>query len=169
EVRHRNRLTGRYRTNDFRGHDDHQFCIRPGLCLGLEEFTEDWNVADKRNFTEGLAFAVIQKSADCEALAFRQLDFRVDISNRDARNGKSGDRHTVCVIKCTHFRCNLQAYRATRCDRWDKVQQYAKLRELNSDGSLSTDIPALNHRVGELSSREKTRLLAILCQHVRLR
>lgn len=70
EVRQRNGLTGRYRTNNLWRYDDHQFCIRPGLCSGLEEFTEDWNVPDEWNLTERRVFAIIEKSADCEALAF---------------------------------------------------------------------------------------------------
>ena len=65
------------------------FVALPGGIGTLEELAEHRNITQERDLTQILGDAIVEKSADSEALPFRQFHVCLDLSNLKRRNGET--------------------------------------------------------------------------------
>src|SRR5439155_2997213 len=110
--------------------------------------------------------SLIEKSADPEALAVPQFHDGLSVACRDRRQDEAADGDRVRIIERAHLGEDLQSDRVVALDRAGEFQLDAEGLELDRDRSRTCHTGY--DRIGQLSTSQESRRLAVRSQESRL-
>ena len=134
--------------------------------LGLEELTQNRNIAQNRDLGQVARALVIQQPGNGEVLTFPQLDLGLRPAGAQRRDLEPGDGHAVGEVERRHLRCHLQANGSVPRDFRSEPKLDAELLERDRHGVAAA---RLDGRIRELPTGQEVCLLGRQGEQVRLR
>src|SRR6516164_4160161 len=75
---------------------------------GAEQFPQNGNISNSRNFAQLYGGPVVQQTSNSKRLAVFQLDFRLRPAGRKCWHSEPGDGHGITEVQGADFRENVQ-------------------------------------------------------------
>ncbi len=119
------------------------------------------------NFLKGFGLAIVEQTADGEALPFAQFHFRIDLAHIDSRNLESRNLHGIGEVQRTDFGGDLEPDGSAWSNGWNEIEAHSILFELDADRCARAGARgALDHRIRILAAGQEAGLFAVLRQHI---
>src|SRR5262249_52550612 len=132
-----------------------------------KQLSEERDIGEAGNLVQRFRFAIIEKTADREALTIFHLDVRRYAARRKCGDGEALKHQAVCKIERTHFGLDRKLQRAARRHYGRESEPNPEFAELNGHGAEPC-AAALQGRIGKLAAREKAGVMSIDRQDIRL-